>query len=111
MELGDKETYVKGMFDTAWSVFIRPRKALEWLNHLARMVDVMMDTENILRRENIENFSALRHINEAITPGSTFYSWQRIWQNATRLRLGLPMDCSMEDIQVALLLDAHKEEA
>jgi len=39
-----------------------------------------------------------------INQGKDFYSWQRDWQDAARLVLGLGEDASVEDINSALLL-------
>lgn len=40
-------------------------------------------------------------------PGKDFYSWQRDWQDACRLTLGLSDDATVEDINLALLLRDH----
>ena len=105
----EKEKAVIEEFQSAWGVFIRPRRAFESLKHFARMIDIMSDTNSLLTKENNEYYHAIREISCAVDPGKPFYSWQRIWQNAMRLRLGLPMDCSMEDIKVAMLLENTKE--
>lgn len=39
-----------------------------------------------------------------LNPGKPFYSWQRDWQDACRLILGLGEDATVEDINLALLL-------
>ena len=64
----------------------------------------------LLKKQDSERESIVNAYHHLLNPSSDFYSWQRDWQDAARIVLGLPADATVVDINLALLLRDKESE-
>lgn len=95
---------------TAWWVFWHPKRAAEKLDHLIHMAERADDEKERAYKSSDELRKAINEIHQLVTSvDEPFYSWQRVWQNVARLKYGLGEQGTIDDIKVAVLLDATQQ--